>query len=132
MVTKAQELARANLYGELKKMQAAFQKDWVTGSLPIAWNEIPELHPVQPERVKVTLDLDADMVRWFKKIGRGYGRRMNAVLRTFMLARLTEVLGTDEGFLLAETDELGKLYLSQEADLVAELEKLRRKRVGIG
>jgi len=36
---------------------------------------------------------------------------MNAVLRTFMLARLTEILGTHEGFLLAETDELGKLYL---------------------
>lgn len=49
-----------------------------------------------------------------------------------MLARLTEILGTDEGLMLAETDELGKLYLSQEADLVAQLEKLRRKRVRIG
>lgn len=57
---------------------------------------------------------------------------MNAVLCTFMLARLTEILGTDEGLMLAETDELGKLYLSQEADLVAQLEKLRRKRVRIG
>jgi hypothetical protein len=53
---------------------------------------------------------------------------MNAVPRTFMLARLTEILGTDEGFALAETDDLGKLYLSREADL----ETLRRKRVGIG
>jgi len=57
---------------------------------------------------------------------------MNAVLRTFMLARPTEVLRIDEGFMLAETDELGKLYLSQEADLLAEVEKLRRQRMGIG
>ena len=69
----------------------------------------------------------------FRKLGRGvYRDRMNAVLRTFMLARLTEVLGTDEGFMLAETDELGKLYMSQEADLLAEVEKLRRKRMGVG
>ena len=49
-----------------------------------------------------------------------------------MLARLTEILGTDEGFMLAETDDLGKLYMSQEADLLVGLEKLRRKPVGIG
>ena len=105
--------------------------DFVKSILPREWSDIP-LDAV-PEKVRITLRVDADVAKFFRKLGRGvYQDRMNTVLRTFMLARLTEVLGTDEGFMLAETDELGKLYLSQEADLLAEVEKLRRKRVGIG
>jgi uncharacterized protein (DUF4415 family) len=105
--------------------------DFVKTILPREWADIP-LDNV-PEKVRITLRVDADVAKFFRKLGRGvYQDRINTVLRTFMLARLTEVLGTDEGFMLAETDELGKLYMSQEADLLAEVEKLRRKRVGIG
>lgn len=105
--------------------------DFVRAILPREWSDIP-LDAV-PEKVRITLRVDTDVAKFFRKLGRGvYQDRMNTVLRTFMLARLTEILGTDEGFLLAETDELGKLYLSQEADLLAEVEKLRRKRMGIG
>ncbi|MCK0120105.1 BrnA antitoxin family protein [Loktanella sp. F6476L] len=105
--------------------------DFVKSILPREWSDIP-LDAV-PEKVRITLRVDTDVAKFFRKLGRGvYQDRMNTVLRTFMLARLTEVLGTDEGFMLAETDELGKLYLSQEADLLAEVEKLRRKRMGIG
>lgn len=105
--------------------------DFVKSILPREWSDIP-LDAV-PEKVRITLRVDTDVAKFFRKLGRGvYQDRMNTVLRTFMLARLTEVLGTDEGFMLAETDELGKLYMSQEADLLAEVEKLRRKRVGIG
>ena len=104
--------------------------DFVKSILPREWSDIP-LDAV-PEKVRITLRVDTDVAKFFRKLGRGvYQDRMNTVLRTFMLARLTEVLGTDEGFMLAETDELGKLYLSQEADLLAEVEKLRRKRMGI-
>ncbi|MEO9865235.1 MAG: BrnA antitoxin family protein [Yoonia sp.] len=105
--------------------------DFVKSILPREWSDIP-LDAV-PEKVRITLRVDTDVAKFFRKLGRGvYQDRMNTVLRTFMLARLTEVLGTDEGFMLAETDELGKLYLSQEADLLAEVEKLRRRRMGIG
>ena len=105
--------------------------DFVKAILPREWADIP-LDSV-PDKVRITLRVDADVAKFFRKLGRGvYQERMNTVLRTFMLARLTEVLGTDEEFMLVETDELGKLYLSQEADLLGEVEKLRRKRVGIG
>ncbi len=103
--------------------------DFVKSILPREWSDIP-LDAV-PEKVRITLRVDTDVAKFFRKLGRGvYQDRMNTVLRTFMLARLTEVLGTDEGFMLAETDELGKLYLSQEADLLAEVEKLRRMGIG--
>ena len=105
--------------------------DLVRTILPREWADIP-LEAV-PDKVRITLRVDSDVAKFYRKLGRGvYQERMNAVLRTFMLARLTEILGTDEGLVLAETDELGKLYLSREADLLAELETLRRKRVGIG
>ena len=105
--------------------------DFVKAILPREWADIP-LDNV-PDKVRITLRVDADVAKFFRKLGRGvYQERMNTVLRTFMLARLTEVLGTDEEFKLVETDELGQLYLSQEADLLGEVEKLRRKRVGIG
>ena len=104
--------------------------DLVRTILPREWADIPL--DVVPDKIRITLRVDSDVAKFFRKLGRGvYQDRMNTMLRTFMLARLTEVLGTDEGFMLAETDELGKLYMSQEADLLAEVEKLRRKRVGI-
>lgn len=70
--------------------------DFVKSILPREWSDIP-LDAV-PEKVRITLRVDADVAKFFRKLGRGvYQDRMNTVLRTFMLARLTEVLGTDEG-----------------------------------
>lgn len=104
--------------------------DLVRTILPREWADIPL--DVVPDKIRITLRVDADVAKFFRKLGRGvYQERMNAVLRTFMLARLTEILGADQELMLAETDELGKLYLSQEADLLAQLETLRRRRVGI-
>jgi uncharacterized protein (DUF4415 family) len=105
--------------------------DFARTILPREWADIPL--DVVADKVRITLRVDSDVAKFFRKLGRGvYQERMNAVLRTFMLARLTEILGTDEGLALAETDDLGKLHLSREADLLAELENMRRKRVGIG
>ncbi len=37
-----------------------------------------------PEKKKpITLRLDADVLVWFKSIGKGYQTRINAILRTF-------------------------------------------------
>ena len=105
--------------------------DLVPAILPDEWDSIP-LEPI-PDKVRITLRVDADVAKFFRKLGRGvYQERMNLVLRTFMLARLTEILGKHEELMLVETDDLGTLRMSQERDLLRELAKLRRKRVGIG
>ena len=61
----------------------------------IDFSEIPELDAdffrnakVRMPRAKraVSIRLDQDVLAWFRKQGRGYQTRMNAVLRTYMQA----------------------------------------------
>ena len=40
------------------------------------------LRPTQPKQ-RLTVRFDADMVNWFKRQGRGYQTRMNAILRAY-------------------------------------------------
>ena len=40
------------------------------------------LRPAQHKQ-RLTVRFDADMVKWFKRQGRGYQTRMNAILRTY-------------------------------------------------
>jgi uncharacterized protein (DUF4415 family) len=47
-----------------------------------------EARVVRPEaREPVTLRLDRDVLAWFRRQGRGYQRRINAVLRAFVAAQ---------------------------------------------
>ena len=49
--------------------------------IPPGWHSVARDAPVTPPRTKLTLSLDAEMVAWFRGLGRGYQPRMNAVLR---------------------------------------------------
>ena len=58
----------------------------------IDYSDIPELDDKfwenavieYPEKKKpITLRLDADVLEWFKSMGKGYQTRINAILRTF-------------------------------------------------
>jgi uncharacterized protein (DUF4415 family) len=40
-----------------------------------------------PRKQQITLRLDRDVIEWFKGQGPGYQTRMNAVLRSYMLAK---------------------------------------------
>lgn len=46
------------------------------------WKDAKIVFPESPKK-QLTVRLDADMVEWFKKQGRGYQTRMNAVLRSY-------------------------------------------------
>ncbi len=46
------------------------------------WKQANVVYPEGPKK-QITVRLDADMVEWFKKQGRGYQTRMNAVLRSY-------------------------------------------------
>lgn len=87
---------RAARYHELAETMRDLEADlrWgLTDSLrlPRAWTEIAA-RPGVPAKVQMTIRLDEDIVTFFRAMGRGHLTRMNAVLRTFMLARLAGVV----------------------------------------
>ncbi len=47
------------------------------------------LKPVPP-KAQVTLRIDRDVLEWYKKQGRGYQTRINALLRAYMQAHKTK------------------------------------------
>lgn len=63
----------------------------MTGRIPEAWHDIARQTPDRP-KMKVNLGLDEDVVRFFKSMGEGYGPRINAVLKSYMHARLAGVI----------------------------------------
>ena len=89
--TIAQERAHLEMMRELMILEVDVA-DWKLRQalIPVEWHAIERTVAVRPERTKVTVDLDADMVRWFRGMGQGYQRRLNAVLRTFMLALISK------------------------------------------
>lgn len=44
------------------------------------------------KRERITISLDADVVKFFKALGPGYQPKMNRVLRSFMQARVAKIL----------------------------------------
>ena len=93
--TKA-EKDRASAYHALAETMRGLEEDlrWgLEGSLriPPEWSEIAA-EPVVPGKRLVTIRLDEDVLTFFRAMGRGHLTRINAVLRTFMLARLAGVV----------------------------------------
>ncbi len=41
---------------------------------------------IRPPKKSLTLRMDADVLEWFRKQGKGYQTRINAILRTYMKA----------------------------------------------
>lgn len=58
--------------------------------IPWDWRDLEKTAPVRPRKKKVTVALDADVLRWFHGLGAGYHGRINAVLRTYMLALISK------------------------------------------
>ena len=59
----------------------------------IDYGEIPELDdevfaqplvPWPPKKETITIRVDAEVLRWFKRQGRGYQTRINQILRRYM------------------------------------------------
>ena len=62
-----------------------------SGRIPTEWHDIAR---ERPERVKrqVNIGLDEDVLKFFKSLGKGYGTKINLILKSFMHARLAGVL----------------------------------------
>lgn len=73
---------------DLERLQEELEDKWIDRSLPEDWSGLMLDDWVEPDKTRVTLRLDADMVRWFRKMGPGYGRLINKVLRVYWSALL--------------------------------------------
>ena len=66
--------------------------------IPAEWYRIERDVPVRKRKTKLTAAFDADLVKWFRGMGLGYQARMNAVLRTFMLAMISKEIPSEKDF----------------------------------
>lgn len=66
----------------------------MNGRVPPAWHDLATKR--ESEKMRLTVRLDTDVVKWFKSMGPGYQPRLNAVLRSFMHAKLMGLLQGDE------------------------------------
>jgi len=51
----------------------------------VLWKDVARSGLYRPKKVAVNAKIDADIVGWLKRQGRGYQTRMNAILRDAML-----------------------------------------------
>jgi len=52
----------------------------------VLWKDVVRSELYKPRKVNVNAKIDADVVGWLKRQGRGYQTRMNAILRDAMLS----------------------------------------------
>lgn len=80
--------AKADMIDELKLLQEDLRAHWLDRSLPDGWQGMDSQAPLKRKRTRITIRLDADMVDWFRKLGPGYGPRLNRILRVYWLGLL--------------------------------------------
>jgi len=51
----------------------------------VFWRDVEHNELYRPKKVTITAKIDADIVAWLKKQGRGYQTRMNTILRNSMM-----------------------------------------------
>ncbi len=63
----------------------------LTGRIPEEWHQIATATP-RSAKQRVCVALEADVLKFFRSMGEGYGPRINDVLRSYMHARLAGVI----------------------------------------
>ncbi len=84
-MTKKDEIDE-KVKAETADLQEFLRHRWIDRSLPDDWNGMFLDTPIEPKKTRLTIRLDADVVRWFRKLGPGYQRAMNKVLRIYWLS----------------------------------------------
>lgn len=81
--------------------------------IPREWHEIAKGKGTA-EKIRLTLRVDGDVVRFFRKMGKGYQQRMNDVLAAWMHGRLAALIeGPDTADIVFQSEELGRPWLGQ-------------------
>lgn len=117
-----QKEAQARMMVELERLQTEFANNWIDQSLPAGWQGMDYDDPVKPATTRITIRLDADLVRWFRKMGPGYTGRINQVLRVYYHALQS---GQIHGY---PTDNPLPRIRVEANDLLERIEQRRRAR----
>ncbi|MGM0584533.1 MAG: BrnA antitoxin family protein [Pseudomonadota bacterium] len=84
---EAEDRRRAREAKRRAKERAAADRARRRAELPEGWAEVEARAPVTPWKARVTMRVDRDVLRWFRRLGPGYQTRMNAVLRAYWEAK---------------------------------------------
>ena len=94
--TKEEERKYSALLHEMERLKAWAKLDLAEKAarqtllycevIPNAWGRIEEEVPVRPKKIRVTAAYEEEVVKWYRAMGHNYQARMNAVLKTYMLA----------------------------------------------
>jgi len=96
-LTAAERRAEVLLNQELMQLRLEAEALKLRDDIPSAWHDVESEHPCTPKKVKLTLTLDEDVVKYYRSMGRGFHARTNAILRTWMLARKAKMIrGVDD------------------------------------
>ncbi|MEO8243796.1 MAG: BrnA antitoxin family protein [bacterium] len=63
----------------------------MSGRIPPEWHDIAKDPKETPKR-QVNVALEEDVLKFFKSLGKGYGAKINLVLKSFMHARLAGIV----------------------------------------
>ncbi|GHA50883.1 hypothetical protein GCM10008927_15180 [Amylibacter ulvae] len=130
MTTNAQKQKRAltQFMDSALDLQSNFLIWNMRGALPPEWDEIDINAPVPPKKEKISIRMDADVIKYFRALGPHYTTQINAVLRCFVMGRLANTLHIREEGL--SIDELMNGYRQK---TIAELEmeaRMKARREG--
>ncbi|MEM1275214.1 MAG: BrnA antitoxin family protein [Pseudomonadota bacterium] len=94
--TLKEHLASLALKTELARQEVEWREfERQQEFIPNAWYRMDKIAPCTEPKQQITLRLDRDMVKFYRTLGRGYQGRMNAILRTYMLARISRIITVD-------------------------------------
>ena len=92
-VQKPKRLQELDALAEMTRLEMELDAlDWsvrTRRALPKGWADVETDHAVRPRRVKLTLRLDEDVAIYFRWMGEGYQARINAILRLYMVSKLS-------------------------------------------
>lgn len=97
--TKTQRLARERFLYHFALKSVDFDRhvaDYIRKEIPDAWHMLEADIDVEEPREKVTLYLDRSVVRVFRAMGKGYHRRINHLLATWVQMKAGELLERDD------------------------------------
>lgn len=97
---------------------------WQGLVLPGEWHEVLKAGP-KPEKTRVTIRLDADLVRFFRALGPGWQTQLNRVVRAFVMARLAGIVEGPESLDAALEGLHERPALGTSERMMADLAQLR-------
>ncbi len=109
-LTKTEANLARSLVKNLHELQVGLKQDWLRSSMPDGGEALED---VEPKKTRVTLNLDADIVKRFRALGPGYQRRINQILRIYTDAAASGKIRTEPELL-----SMGPNYLSPLLELL--------------